>query len=59
MVLEPKEESSSDGIENNIEIKGVSYICRGNDNKENVHIEIDMPPANGHLVSHYIFVLVV
>lgn len=52
MVLEPKGEPSTDGIENNISaIKGVSYTCNDNHRKEYVHIEIDMPPANGHLVS--------
>lgn len=50
MVLEPKGEP--DGIENSISaIKGVSYSCNENRSKEYVHIEIDMPPANGHLVS--------
>lgn len=55
MVLEPKREPSTDGIENRIGIiKGVSYTCGNeNDNKEYVHIGIDMPPANGHLVSYY------
>lgn len=49
MVLEPKREPSTDGTENRFGIKGVSYICNENHNKEYVHIEIDMPPANGHL----------
>lgn len=52
MVLEPKGEP--DGIENSISaIRGVSYSCNENRSKEYVHIEIDMPPANGHLVSIY------
>lgn len=54
MVLEPKEESSTDGIENRLEIKGVSYSCNESHNKEYVHIDVDMPPANGHLVSLYL-----
>ncbi|VVC37867.1 Hypothetical protein CINCED_3A020211 [Cinara cedri] len=50
MVLEPKGEPSTDGIENSISaIKGVSYTCNENRSKEYVHIEVDMPPANGHL----------
>lgn len=51
MVLESKGNPSTDGIENGIEIKRVSYTCNENHNKERVNIEIDMPPANGHLVS--------
>lgn len=58
MVLEPKEELSTDGIKNNIGIKGISYICDENHSKEYVSIETDMPPANGHLVSYYYFYLV-
>jgi len=46
MVLEPKKDPSTDGIENEIEI-----TCNKNLSEEYVHIEIDMPPANGHLVS--------
>lgn len=53
MVLEPRREVSTDGIEKRIEFKGVTYnTCRENHKKEYVHIEIDMPPANGHLVSY-------
>jgi len=49
MVLEPKEDPSTDGIEND-GVKRVSYTCNENHhNKE--HVNIDMPPANGHLVS--------
>lgn len=51
MVLEPKGNPSTDGIENGIEIKRVSYMCNENHNTERINIEIDMPPANGHLVS--------
>lgn len=54
MVLESKREPSTDGIENRLGIKGVSYTCNENHNKEYVHIEIDMPPANGHLVSLFL-----
>ncbi|CAI6367726.1 unnamed protein product [Macrosiphum euphorbiae] len=49
MVLEPKGEPSTDGIQNRIGIKGVSYTSNEGHKKEFVHIEIDMPPANGHL----------
>ncbi|XP_026810911.1 phosphatidylcholine:ceramide cholinephosphotransferase 2-like isoform X1 [Rhopalosiphum maidis] len=49
MVLESKGEPSTDGIQNRIGIKGVSYTCNEDHKKEFVHIEIDMPPANGHL----------
>lgn len=51
MVLESKGEPSTDGIENKIGIKGVSYSRNESQNKDYVHFEIDMPPANGHLVS--------
>jgi len=51
MVLESKGEPSTDGIQNRIGIKGVSYTRNEDHKKELVHIEIDMPPANGHLVS--------
>lgn len=52
MVLESKGEPSTDGIQNKIGIKGVSYTCNEDHKKEYVHIEVDMPPANGHLVSY-------
>jgi len=52
MVLESKGEPSTDGIQNRIGIKGVSYTSNEGHKKEFVHIEIDMPPANGHLVSY-------
>lgn len=57
MVLKPKGEPNTDGLENRIEIKGVSYTCNENHKKENVHIEIDMPPAypSGHLVSSCVY----
>lgn len=57
MVLKPKGEPSTDGLESRIEIKGVSYTCDENHKKENVHIEIDMPPAypSGHLVSYCVY----
>lgn len=58
MVLEPKREPSTDGTENRIGIKGVSYTCNENHNKEYVHIEIDMPPANGHLVSSVLYITI-
>lgn len=57
MVLEPRGDVSTDGIEKRIGIKGVSYTCNENHNKEYVHINIEMPPANGHLVSYSIFLL--
>lgn len=59
MVLEPKREPSTDGIENRIETKGVSYTCNENHKKDYVRIKIDMPPANGHLVSYFFFCTIV
>ncbi|XP_025420930.1 phosphatidylcholine:ceramide cholinephosphotransferase 2-like isoform X2 [Sipha flava] len=49
MVLEPKREANTDGIENRIQNKGVFYTCNENHKKDYVRIKIDMPPANGHL----------
>lgn len=49
MVLEPKGDTSTDGIENGIGTKGVS--CTRNQSLDEEYVEIDMPPANGHLVS--------
>jgi hypothetical protein len=54
MVLEPKREANTDGIENRIQNKGVFYTCNENHKKDYVRIKIDMPPANGHLVSYLV-----
>lgn len=55
MVLEPKKDPRTDGIENRIQTKGVSYTCNENHKKDYVRIKIDMPPANGHLVSYFVW----
>ncbi|XP_050430323.1 phosphatidylcholine:ceramide cholinephosphotransferase 2-like isoform X2 [Adelges cooleyi] len=48
MVLEQKENSSTDGTKNSVGNKSISYIFKDNLN-DNVYTDIGMPPANGNL----------